>query len=81
MLWSPTETVLRGLERNSSRPCWNATAGNSWFSIRGTSAPREELTADLIAILTVFEARVNGLRRYRKEISEYTSLPGRQTEG
>ena len=39
-LWSPTETVLRDLERNSSRPCSNATAGNSWFSISGTSAPR-----------------------------------------
>ena len=41
VLWSPTETVLRALERNSSRPCWNATAGNSWFSISGTSAPRK----------------------------------------
>ena len=40
VLWSPTETVLQGLGRNSSRPCWNATAGNSWFSISGTSAPR-----------------------------------------
>ena len=40
-MWSPTETVLRGLERNSSRPCWNATAGNSWFSISGTSAPKK----------------------------------------
>ena len=41
MLWSPTETVLRALERNSSRPCSNATAGNSWFSISGSSAPRK----------------------------------------
>ena len=39
-LWSPTEIVLGGLEPNSSRPCSNATAGNSWFSISGTSAPR-----------------------------------------
>ena len=41
MLWSPTETVLGGLERNSSRRCLSATAGNSWFSIRETSAPRK----------------------------------------
>ncbi len=43
-------------------------------------SPEEEITADLIAILTVFGARVNGLRRYRKEISEDTSLPGRTSE-
>ena len=41
MLWSPTETVLRALERSSSRRCSNATAGNSWFSISGSSAPRK----------------------------------------
>ncbi len=41
MLWSPTETVLRALEPNSSRRCSNATAGNSWFSISGTSAPQK----------------------------------------
>ena len=39
-MWLPTETVLRGLERNSSKPCSNATAGSSWFSISGTSAPK-----------------------------------------
>ena len=38
-LWSPTETVLHALEPSSSRPCSNATAGNSWFSISETSAP------------------------------------------
>ena len=41
VLWSPTETVLRGLERNSSRRCSSATAGSSWFSISETSAPRK----------------------------------------
>jgi len=44
-------------------------------------SPEEELTTDLIAILNVFGARVNGLRRYRKEIKEDTSLPGRRAEG
>jgi len=41
VLWSPTETVLCALEPNSSRRCSNATAGDSWFSISGTSAPRK----------------------------------------
>ena len=41
VLWSPTETVLQGLGRNSSRRCSSATAGSSWFSISGTSAPRK----------------------------------------
>ena len=43
-------------------------------------SPEEELTTDLLAILTVFGARVNGLRRYREEIKEDTSLPGRTAE-
>ncbi|MYE54453.1 MAG: helix-turn-helix domain-containing protein [Chloroflexi bacterium] len=30
------------MERNSSRRCWSATAENSWFSIRGTSAPKRK---------------------------------------
>ena len=41
VLWSPTETVLQGLEQNSSRRCSNAAAANSWFSINGTSAPKK----------------------------------------
>ena len=40
VLWSPTETVLQGLGRNSSRRCSSATAENSWFSISETSAPK-----------------------------------------
>ena len=44
-------------------------------------SPEEELTTDLLAILTVFGARVNGLRRYRKEIAQDKALPGRQPEG
>ena len=39
-LWSPTETVLRGLEQNSSRYSSSATAESSWFSISGTSTPK-----------------------------------------
>ena len=44
-------------------------------------SPEAELTTDLIAILTVFGARVNGLRRYREEIKEDPSLPGRKAAG
>ena len=44
-------------------------------------SPEEEITTDLLAILTVFGARVNGLRRYHKEIKEDTALPGRKAEG
>ena len=44
-------------------------------------SPEEEITADLLAILTVFGARVSGLRRYHKEIKEDTALPGRRAAG
>ena len=44
-------------------------------------SPEEELTSDLLAILTVFGARVHGLLRYRKEIAEDASLPRRTTAG
>ena len=40
----------------------------------------EELTTDLLAILTLFGARVNGLRRYHKEIKEDKTLPRRRAE-
>ena len=43
-------------------------------------SPEEELTTDLLAIITVFGARVNGLRRYHKEIKEDKGLPGRRAE-
>ncbi len=43
-------------------------------------SPQDELTDGLLAILTVFGARVNGLRRYRKKIAEDSSLPGRGAE-
>ena len=44
-------------------------------------SPEEEIMTDLLAILTVFGARVNGLRRYRKEIAQDKALPGRRAEG
>ena len=44
-------------------------------------SPPEELTQDLLAILTVFSARANGLRRYRKEIQEDQNLPRPGPEG
>ena len=44
-------------------------------------SPEEELTADLLVILTVFGARVSGLRRYHKEIKEDKALPRHRAEG
>ena len=44
-------------------------------------SPPEELTQDLLAVLTVFSARANGLRRYRKKIREDKNLPRPGPEG
>jgi len=38
-------------------------------------SPESELTADLLAVLTVFAARVQGFRRYRREVEKDSSLP------
>lgn len=37
-------------------------------------SPQQELVSDLLAIITVFGARVNGLRRYRNEIKEDSAI-------
>lgn len=37
-------------------------------------SPEQELVQDILNILTVFSARVNGLRRYRREIKEDQTL-------
>lgn len=45
--------------------------------VHGKSAacsPAEELTKDLLAVLTVFGARMHGLRKYRDEIKEDQTL-------
>jgi predicted site-specific integrase-resolvase len=42
-------------------------------------SPQQELVADLLAIVTVFGARVNGLRRYSKEIKEDPALSNEAT--
>ena len=66
-----TELIETLLERNG----WELVVLNQ----RDLSA-EEELTTDLLAILTVFGVRVNGLRRYNKEIKEDKTLPGRGAE-
>ena len=38
-------------------------------------SPEQELVQDILNIFTVFSARVNGLRRYRREIKEDQALP------
>jgi putative resolvase len=42
-------------------------------------SPQQELVADLLAIITVFGARVNGLRRYGKEIKEDSAISEQAT--
>ena len=42
---------------------------------RDLSPPEELHAQDLLAILTLFSARANGLRRYRKKIQEDKNLP------
>lgn len=42
-------------------------------------SPQQELVSDLLAIITVFGARVNGLRRYGKEIKEDSDLSNKAT--
>ena len=41
---------------------------------KSVHSPTEELTADLLSILYVFSSRMHGLRRYRNEIAEDTTL-------
>ena len=36
----------------------------------GTLSPEQELTQDLVAILTMFSARLHGLRSYKKAIRD-----------
>ena len=43
-------------------------------------SPQQELVADLISVITVFSCRVHGLRKYRTEVKEDTSLPQQGTE-
>ena len=38
------------------------------------TSPADELTADLLAILAVFAARMHGLRKYRDQIAQDTTL-------
>jgi putative resolvase len=42
-------------------------------------SPQQELVSDLLAIITVFGARVNGLRRYGKEIKEDSAVSDQAT--
>lgn len=37
-------------------------------------SPQEEMVTDVLAVLTVFSARLNGLRKYKKQISEDNSI-------
>lgn len=43
-------------------------------------SPEEELTKDLLTILTVFSSRMHGFRKYRKQIKEDFNSPNNRTE-
>ena len=79
-LWLPTETDSPASAPNSSSKSSSKTVANSWLLNQRALSPPEELTQDLLAILTVFSARANGLRRYRKKIQEDQNLPRPATE-
>ena len=44
------------------------------------SSPHEELTEDLLAILTVFSARSNGLRKYKSSIEKDSDISKYKTK-
>ena len=43
-------------------------------------SPQQELVADLLSVITDFSSRVHGLRKYRTEVKEDTSLSQQGTE-
>ena len=43
-------------------------------------SPQQELVADLLSVITDFSSRVHGLRKYRDQVKEDTSLPQQGTE-
>ena len=44
-------------------------------------SPNEELTKDLLSIITVFSNRIKGLRKYGSKIKEDKDIPKQETEG
>ena len=48
---------------------------------RVTHSPQEELAEDILTILNVFSARLQGLRRYRNQIKADPNLSHRAAEG
>ena len=45
------------------------------------TSPTDELFQDLLAVLSVFAARMHGLRKYRDQIAQDQALSDRPTEG
>ena len=80
-LWLPTATDSPGSGPNSSSKSSSKTVDELLVLNQRDFSPPEELTQDLLAIPTVFSARANGLRRYRKKIQEDQNLPRPGPEG
>jgi predicted site-specific integrase-resolvase len=67
------ELIRWVLERNGGRV---VVLGKS-----AKGSPAEELTQDLLAILAVFSARNNGLRKYAKQIKEDPAVSNAESSG
>ena len=50
------------------------------LSKSGHTSPTDELVQDLLAVLSVFAARMHGLRKYRDEIKKDQTLSDSGTE-
>ena len=74
-LWLPTGDRLARFGTELIEQMLEQNGGELLVLNQRDLSPPEELTQDLLAILTVFSARTNGLRRYRKKIQEDQSLP------
>jgi len=58
-----------------------ANGGELMVLNKSELSPQQELTQDLLAILTVFSCRMHGLRRYNKQIEKDKDLSDSKTEG
>ena len=79
-LWLPTGTDSPASAPSSLKQMLEQNGGELLVLNQRDLSPSEELTQDLLTILTVLSARASGLRRYRKEIQEDKSLPNPNPE-
>ena len=65
-LWLPIETDSAALHSNWLSGSFKSIKSKSWFSIkRWTPQKKKEMAEDILAIINVFNCRVNGKRKYK----------------